>query len=86
MATAAPSPANFIAMARPIPRLPPVTNATRPVSGPFASVVLFVLLIPAITILLSSGDPFRAKLILTFSRRDRGAPSKWLRAREAPTM
>src|SRR6266436_2959104 len=58
MATSAPSSASFIAIARPIPRLPPVTSATLPISSPLVFLVSFVLLMRAIAILLSSGRPF----------------------------
>src|SRR6266403_510001 len=74
IATTAPSSASLIAMARPIPRLPPVTKATLFASGRSALFSAFVLLMPAITILPSSGDPFRAKIILTFGRGDRCVP------------
>src|SRR5713101_7130451 len=73
MATPAPSSASFMAIARPMPRPPPVTSAILFARGPSLLLPSFVLLMPAITILLSSGDPFHAKIILTFSRRDRCA-------------
>jgi len=47
---------------RPIPRLAPGHyRPLEPASRPLDSVAVFVLLMPAITILLSSGDHFRAK-------------------------
>src|SRR5713226_4341821 len=61
MATPAPSSASFIAIARPMPRLPPVTSAILFVRGPPISFASFVLLMPTITILLSSGRPFSCK-------------------------
>src|SRR5260370_310 len=63
--TDAPSNANCCAIARPIPRLPPVTSATLPASGFFSRACSFVLLIRAMRILPRTGHSFCATLILS---------------------
>src|SRR6266478_1298203 len=70
MATEAPSDARRCAMARPMPRLAPVTSATPPESSFCLGDTAFTVLIPAIRILPPPGHSFCAKLILSsgFSR------------------
>src|SRR5258708_7846050 len=63
--TEAPSIANWRAIARPIPRLPPVTSATPPARGYFPPGSPFDLLIRAMRILPCSGHSFFATVILS---------------------
>ena len=63
--TAAPSMASRYAMARPMPRLPPVTSATPPLSGFLTREAPSVLLITAMRILPRKGHSFCATLILS---------------------
>src|SRR6266446_1271679 len=65
MATEAPSEARRCAMARPMPRLAPVTRATPPERGFCRGDSAFVVFIPAIRILPPPGHSFCAKLILS---------------------
>src|SRR5882672_9692724 len=65
MATEAPSEARRCAMARPMPRLAPVTRATPPERGFCRGYSVFVVFIPAIRILPPPGHSFCAKLILS---------------------
>src|SRR6266478_4575736 len=65
MATEAPSEARRCAMARPMPRLAPVTRATPPERGFRRGYSVFVVFIPAIRILPPPGHSFCAKLILS---------------------
>src|SRR6267378_3366629 len=61
----APSMASCSDMARPIPRLPPVTSATAPTKGLFSRESPFVLFIRAMRILPRTGHSFYATLILS---------------------
>src|ERR1700674_1096066 len=73
--TAAPSEASRCAMARPMPRLPPVTSATAPDIGVFFRVSVFIEFMRAMRILPRTGHYFYATLILSLEfSAARGSP------------